>query len=161
MEVAQYSVKPSVAGILLPQFFKLAALCACFYGGVWINFFILGKEIPFWIALLVVSVLAALFVAQLLITKSRAGKYHYDFFSNRVEFYGSRMASILYSDVEGVKISRSVFDRISGTGTIVLSKNFKISTISNYQEIQNYLNQIVQSFKSYRAAQFSAQYAGG
>lgn len=161
MELAQYSVKPNIFSILLPQFFKLAGLCAAFYFGVWVNFFILRREFPLWITAALVFALAALLAVQLLITKARAGRWHYDFFSNRVEFYGEKLKSILYSNVQQVKVSRTIFDNIAGTGTIVLSKDFKISNIPNYAEIQNYLNQLVQSFRTQRVQQYSAQYIGG
>ncbi len=161
MEVAQYSVKPSVSSFLLPQFFKLIGLCAAFYGGIWINFYLLGSQLPLWITILVIIALAGLLTAQLFITKKRANKWHYDFFSNRVEFYGNKLKSILYSNVQYVKVKRSLFERLTGTGTIALSKGFKISHVRNYEEIKNYLNQLIQNFRAYRAQQASARYAAG
>lgn len=158
MEVAQYSIKPNVSSILVPQFFKLIFLCAVFYGGVWINFFLLKKDMPLWIAAGVIVVLILLMIAQIMITKARTGKYHYDFFSNRVEFYGDKLKSVLYSDIQQVKLSRTIFDSFSGTGTLILSKNFKISNIKDYGEIQNYLNQLVQNYSAYRAQQASQQF---
>jgi len=155
MELPQYSVKPSVSRILFPQFFKLAALCALFYGGVWINFFLLRQNFPLWITMALVIILAILFVVQLQLTKAQANKYHYDFFSNRVEFYGDKLKSAMFSNVQEIKTSRNFFDSISGTGTIILSKDFRISNVSNYAEIQNYLNQLIQNFR-----QSSAQEAG-
>jgi len=158
MELPQYSVKPSVGSILFPQFFKLIALCAAFYGGVWINFYLLGAEFPFWITILLIVVLAVLLVAQLLITKSRANRYHYDFYQNRAEFYGEKLKSILFSDIQSVKVSRNIFDSFAGTGTVILSQDFKISNIKNYAEIQNYLNQLVQNYSAYRARELSQQF---
>jgi len=158
MELPQYSAKPSVSRILFPQFFKLAALCLLFYFGVWVNFFLIGADFPFWITVLLAAVLVVLFFAQLAITKSRANRYHYDFFSNRIEFYGDRLKSIMFSDIEEIKLSRNVFDSISGTGTVIIAKSFKISDVSNYLEIQNYLNQLIQNFRQYRAQQFEARY---
>jgi hypothetical protein len=159
MEVAQYSIKPNVASILIPQFFRLIALCALFYAGVWVNFYLLGRYMSPLITLGVIAVLIILLIAQLLITKSRAGKHHYDFFSNRVEFYGDKLKSILYSDIQQVTLRRSVFDNFSGTGTIILSKNFRISNIRDYAEIQKYLNQLIQSYSTMRSQQISQQFS--
>ncbi len=158
MEIAQYSVKPSITSIILPQFFKLIALCAVFYGGVWINFFLLDKKIPSWANITVIFLLLALLGGQLFITKKRAGKYHYDFFTNRIEFYGKKLQSILYSDIQQIIVKRSIFDIITGTGSVVLSKDFKISNISNYEEVKNYVQKLVRNFKSYGVRQASAQY---
>ncbi len=160
MELSQYSIKPSVGSILVPQFFKLIVLCAIFYGGVWLNFFLLKMAMPLWIAGGVIAALIVLMIAQLLITKSRAGKYHYDFFSNRIEFYGEKLKSILYSEIPQVRLSRTIFDSFSGTGTIVLSKNFKIANVRDYSQIQNYLNQLIQSYSSARAQEMSQQFSG-
>jgi len=158
MELAQYSVKPNVGRIVFPQFFRLIFLCAVFYGGVWVNFFLLGRALPLWITAGLIAVLIILMIAQLLITKSRANRYHYDFFSNRIEFYGDKLKSILFSEVQQVKLSRNIFDNLSGTGTIILSKNFKISAVKNYSEIQNYLNQLIHNFSAARTQEISQQF---
>ena len=155
MELPQYSVQPGIGRILIQQFFKLIILCALFYGGVWVNFFLLGADFPLWITITVIAILAVLLVAQMFITKFRAGKYHYDFFQNRVEFYGEKLKSVLFSNVRSVKTSRNIFDILAGTATIALSKDFKISGLKNYLEIQNYLNQLIQNYTSYMAQQFS------
>jgi len=157
MELPQYSVKPSVSRTLFPQFFKLAALWVAFYFGVWINFFLLQMDFPLWLTILLITILIILFFAQLAITKSKVDKYHYDFFSNRVEFYGEKLKSIMYSDIEEIKTSKNIFDSIFGTGTVILSKNFKITNVKNYIEIQNYLNQLIQNFRAYRMQEFTAQ----
>jgi hypothetical protein len=41
----------------------------------------------------------------------------------------------------------------------MLSKDFKISGVKNYLEIQNYLNQLIQSYNAYRAQQSSQQFS--
>lgn len=158
MEVAQYSVKPSIASILLPQFFKLIALCAVFYGGVWVNFFLLGKKLPLWINILVIFLLIALLGGQLFITKRRAGDFRYEFFPNRIEFYGKKLQSILYSEIQQIEVKQSFFDLLTGTGSVVLSKDFKISNISNYEEVKDYIQRLVKNFGAYRSRQLSAQY---
>jgi cytochrome c-type biogenesis protein CcmH/NrfG len=98
---------------------------------VWVNFYLLNAEFPVWITIALVVILAILLIMQLMITRSRSNRYHYDFFSNRVEFYGQRLKSVLFSDVEQMRLNRSFFDRLSGTGTLVLSKDFKIENIKN------------------------------
>lgn len=148
MEQPQYSLKPSISSILLGQIVKLVVLCALFYGGIYMNFKIIEKEVPLWITGLVVIILLALIILQIILTKTKATKHHYDFFSNRIEFFGKKVKSILYQNIAEVKLKRSIFDTISGTGSLILSKDFKITNITNYTEVQNYLNQLIQNYRN-------------
>lgn len=158
MEIAQYSVKPSVRRIVIPQILKLAGLCALFYLGVWANLWLLGYEMPSWIGIVVISVLVLLAVVQVLITNKKAQDWRYSFYSNRIEYEGDRIVSVLFSEVEDVKVKRNVFDLFAGTATIVLSKKFKLKSIPNYKPVADYAYKLTQAFKAQQTAYPQATY---
>ena len=81
----------------------------------------------------------------MLLARAGAKKHYYEFYPNRIEHYGRRVQSILYSDVKGVKLKRNIFDNLTGTGTIILSHKFKMKNIKNFKEMQDYINNLTQN----------------
>lgn|SRR3989338_7550580 len=156
METPQYTINPSAKAISLAQFFQVLLLCLFFYAGIFVNLSILNVKVPFWANILIALFLFFLLLAQTMITVSRAKKYHYDFYEGRIEFYGKKLESVLYQEIETVKVSRNIFDLLSGTGTIILSRKFRIRYVGNYREIQEYINNIVQTFTISRSQQLIA-----
>ncbi len=157
MELAQYTVKPSLTRLLVPQFFKLIALCGMFYGGIIINLNLLGTSMPLIGDVLTIMVLLLLLIAQIFITKKKSANFEYQFFSNRIDYFGERLNSVLYSSVENVDVKRNIFDYFSGTATIALTKDFKLNYVSNYGEVADYIRKLVQSS---RYQQVQATYTG-
>lgn len=147
MEIAQYSVKPSVRRIVIPQILRLVGLCTLFYFGVWVNLWLLSYEMPSWLGIVVVAVLVLLAVVQVLITHKKAQDWRYSFYSNRIEYEGDKISSVVFSEVEDVKIKRNVFDLFAGTATIILSKKFKLRNIPDYKPVADYTYKLTQSFK--------------
>lgn len=148
MEIAQYSVKPSVKRIVIPQIFRLIGLCALFYFGVWANLLLLGYEMPSFVGIIMASVLVVLSIIQVLITHKKAQDWQYSFYQNRVEYAGDKIMSVLFSEVGGVKIKRNIFDLFANTATISLNKRFKLKDISNYKQTADYIYKLVQAFKA-------------
>jgi len=146
MEVPEYIIKPSLKRLLVPQFLRLILLCALFYLGVFINLKLLDKKVPLWFDIALITFLLLLAIAQIFITKKKASNWRYEFYSNRIEYFGDRLSSVLYSDIPEIKLKRNVFDLISNTSTIVLGK-FKMNYVSNYDEIAKYINNIIENYK--------------
>jgi len=148
MEEPQYSVSPSVGAVAVMQIAQLVLLCGFFYAGIIVNLSFLKMALPLWANLLAIVLLVFLSAVQIVITISKAKKYRYDFYPNRIEFYGKRLQSILYSEIGAVKTRRDFADLLAGTAMIVLSKKFKIKNIKNCRQIQEYINNLVQAFSS-------------
>jgi len=160
MEQPQYSVSPSVRAIVLPHIFQLALLSLFFYAGIFVNLSILKIAVPFWANISIALLLVILSLIQVEITAKKAKQFHYDFYPARIEFCGKRVESLLYSEIESVKISRELADSFSGTGTISLSKKFSIKNVKNYKEIQEYINNIIRAYQTAgRQQQFTEQAA--
>lgn len=148
MEIAQYSVSPSVRRIVIPQILKLTGLCALFYFGIWVNLWLLAYDMPSLLGIIVIAALVILSVVQVLITHKKAQDWKYSFYSNRIDYEGDRISSMVFSDVEEVKVKRNVFDVFANTATIVLNKRFKLKSISNYKQVADYIYKLTQAYKA-------------
>lgn len=146
MELPQYSTKPSIKRLLIPQFLRLIVLCALFYFGVWINLKLLKMEVPLWFDILVIAFLLVLAIVQVLITRKKAENWRYEFYSNRIEYFGDRLSSVVYSDIPSIAVKRNIFDLLANTATLVLGK-FRMRHLSNYEEISKYINSLVEAYR--------------
>ena len=145
MELPIYSVEPKLARILFGTAAKLLILWVLFYCGILINAKLLALELRLGIQLIVGLLLLLLFAGQLGLTAAKARAWRYDFYSNRVEFAGSRLHSLLYSNAGQPVLRRGLLDLLAGTGTIVLTKKFKLIGIENYAELQNWLSSFLRA----------------
>ncbi len=146
MELPQYTIRPAIRRLLVPQFLKLIALCALFYFGVWINLKLLERQVPIWFDIAVIAFLLILAIAQAFITRKRAENWRYEFYSNRIEYFGDRLSSVLYSDIPSIVVKRNVFDLLANTATLALGK-FRIRYLTNYEEISKYINSLVEAYR--------------
>lgn len=147
METPQYTLYINKTPILVQHFFQLLILSIFFYFGAVINMSLLNMKISLTIKLSIIFFLSFLTLLQMLITYSKTKKYRYNFYDNRIEFIGKKVESLPYSDIEYIKVKRNIFDIIAGTGTIVLSKKFKIRYVNDYTNIQQYIENWVRYAK--------------
>ncbi len=152
MEIAQYSVKPSIKRIVIPQILRLVVLCALFYGAFWVNIWLLAFEMPSWLGIAVIAALVVLAVIQVIITRKKAQDWRYSFYQNRIEYAGDRISSALFSEVEEIKIKRNIFDLFANTATVSLNKKFKLKNIPDYKPVADYAYKLVQAYKSQQAS---------
>lgn len=145
-EIPQYAIKPKLIRLLIPQFLKLVVLCGLFYLGILLNLYLLQIDAPSWLNLVVIGMLVLLLIIQILITHKKAQDWRYEFYSNRLDYFGDRMNSLLYSNIFDIKIKRNFFDLLSGTATIALSKDFKINYVGNYEEVARYCQGLAQAY---------------
>jgi hypothetical protein len=96
----------------------------------------------------VVAVLVLLAVVQILITHKKAQDWRYSFYSNRIDYEGDKISSVVFSEVGDVKIKRNVFDLFAGTATLILSKKFKLRNIPDYKPVADYAYKLVQAYKA-------------
>jgi hypothetical protein len=72
------------------------------------------------------------------------GKYQYLFYTDRVDFEGKKTKTFMFNDFTEAKLKQGIFDKMFGTGSITLSKDFSIGPISNVAQMKSYLEQLVQ-----------------
>ena len=145
MELPQYTLRPNTNRMVVPWIFKLLGLSALFYFGVFFNAkYALGTSVPSYINLLIFLFLIILIATQTVLYHVKFGKYQYLFYTNRVDFEGKKTKTFMFDDFTEAKLKQGMFDKMFGTGSIVLSKGFSIGPISNVAQMKSYLEQLVQ-----------------
>lgn len=143
-----YVIRPNIRRILVPDTLKTLLLCIIFYFAIkmnlrlFIKYRILNTAVPDYIYYLIISVLALLFVIELLNSYRKNSTAAYDFYPDRIEFYGPKSWTLYYNQIEQVKPKKNFIDRIFDTGTIQLASKIKIKNISYVDQIVQYINQL-------------------
>lgn len=145
MELPQYTLRPNTNRMVVPWIFKLLGLSALFYFGVFFNAkYALRTSVPSYINLLIFLFLIILIATQTVLYHVKFGKYQYLFYTNRVDFEGKKTKTFMFDDFTEAKLKQGIFDKMFGTGSITLSKDFSIGPISNVAQMKSYLEQLVQ-----------------
>lgn len=158
MDVAQYSIKPSLPRELFPSFIKLVLLSVAFFVGIIINLRLLNIKPPMQIVLLIVVLLVVLSAVQVLLTHMNLTKIQYNFFIDHIEKEGKNPSRVYYNQVQGIEFKRSFFDKMFGTGTIVLLPDFRIDKVGNAKQVFYYVQQLVQRAGGVSGLQVQQQY---
>ena len=147
MDLPLYSTKPNIVRVLVPKVLKLLGLAVLLYAGVWLNLFVMSKQIPSSINYLIIAFIFLLVLVEILLTYLRTLKDKYYFFVGRLEFRGKQVRTLDFRYVTDMVVSENFVDKILGTGTIVVQPDFRIENISNCDKVFAYLQQLVQRVK--------------
>lgn len=145
MDYPQYTLKPDLKRIMIPQLLKLIVLCGIFYSGIIFNLKILKIDAPIHINILVIIVLFILVLLQTILSHVKSSKLEYKFYQDRIEFNNNK---IYYKEIPEIKLKQNFFDKLFDTKTIILGK-FKISAITNYNEMYAYIEKLAQAVRGY------------
>lgn len=143
-EVPEYVIRPNAARMLMPQLVITIALAIVFYVGIAINVYLLGITIPGTIKILIASVLALLIIIQGMLTYVQVSKTQYTIYKNRIQIGGTKPIYIMFNAVQELKQKKTFFDRMFNTGTIILAPNLRLNAVSNFDQVFNYINQVLQ-----------------
>lgn len=139
MELPQYTARPKKARALLPEALKLLALGAVFYVGILLNMNLLEISFSANLNIIIMSAIAVLVALQLLLSYLSLSRTSYDFYLDRIEISGKRPRSAHYYDISAPKIMKGTFDRIFGTGSIILAPKMRLDHIDKPDAVLNYL----------------------
>ena len=152
MELPQYKVKPNTIRMVIPWIFKLLALCALFYVGIFINVKLLLKStIPTLVNVFIVIFLLVLVIVQIVLYHLKFGKFKYVFFTNRIDYESNKPETFLFTDYKESHLKQNSLDQMFGTGTIVINNTFNLGPISNAKQVFNYLQQLIKYFENAHA----------
>lgn len=158
VELPQYTLKPHINSMLAPWILKLLGLSIVLYAGVFLNIrlgMISGVDrIPPAINLFIFALLIVLVVSQVVIYHVKFANYKYLFFTDRIEFKGKKSVTFRLFDFTEAQLKQGVFDKMFNTGTLIISKDFRIGPIPNASQVKGYLEQLV---KYYRYSQSKSQ----
>lgn len=144
MELPLYTIRSDVLRILLPKAVKLIGLAVLLYTGIWLNLFMMKKSIPDTINYLIIAIIFVLVLIEALLTYNKTMKNKYYFFQGRIEFRGRQPKTMDFRYIKGISVSRDFLDKILNTGTIGIQPGFRIESIKNPDQVNAYLQQLVQ-----------------
>ena len=153
----RYIIKASEARVLRPQALKVVGLCALFYGGVWVNAFLLGWDIPSVVNLLIFIILGVLIILELIMQFLKTKK-------TKIELYIDRMIvktnkdedTIMWGQASPPNIEMNALDKIFGTATLDIGSS-NMSYVKHPEQMQQYIEQYRRYGVYY--AQYAAQQA--
>ena len=158
MELPQYTTKPSVTRMIVPEFLKMFSLSMLFYFGIKLNFYFLSIQAKSYWDVIIIAALALLSLVQVMISNSKTTAETYNFYSNRIERIGGKKPmQILFADVKNLTTAKNLFDNLFGTSKITLEPNFEMKFIKNANQIYFYIQKLIQS---YRYSVYSQYYTG-
>jgi len=144
-----YSTKPNLKRVLIPDTLKTLILCLVFYFAIKINIdlFVKYRLIKFLVPDLVYTVIAVvlvlLFIIQILNNYRKHGLAHYVFYPAYLEFGGKKVQYLQYNQIPNIVLKHNFIDKIFKTGTIFISKQFKIESVKNAEQIKDYLSKLI------------------
>ncbi len=151
MELPQYTLKPHINSMLAPWIMKLLGLSILFYGGIFavVKVGMLSgiDSIPPTINLFIVAVLITAVASQVVIYHVKFGKYRYLFFTDRIEYQAKKTITFRFLDFQEATLKQGAFNKMFNTGTLVLSKDFKVGPIPDAKQMKGYLEQLVKYYR--------------
>ena len=140
----EYVIKPNATRVIIPQILLTSVLAVIFYIGIALNVYLLRIRIPSSINTLIFAVLGLLVIIQALLSYLQTSKTQYLVYRNRIQIEGPKQQYIMFNTIQGIKISKNIFDRMLNTGTIIIEPKIKIQAIPNFDQNYVYLNQMMQ-----------------
>ena len=143
-----YVIRPNIRRILIPDTLKTLALCIVFYFAIKMNlslflkYRIINNVVPGYVYYLIMFVLSLLFVIELLNTYRKNSSAAYDFYPDRIEFYGPKPWTLYYNQIQQVEGKKNFLDNMFGTGTIKLTPKVSIDNIAYADQMVQYINQL-------------------
>ncbi len=135
-----YRIKPSHSRFILVELSKLVALGSLLYFSAYLNLYLLGIEMQIQHHLILAAAVLILLAVEIVLGTKKENSTFYDFYQDRIMMYTPKMAKkIMYAEISGPRIQKNIFDLIAKSGTIVLSKDFKIKGIDNFEEVMEYV----------------------
>jgi len=148
MENAFYVLQQYAKKAYLSKMILILILGVVFFFGIWLNLNLLrvGDSTKSVILSLVAIFMLLLALIQTFLTYKKTKKNPYYFYNNRIVF---RTKQVFFGNIQNVYLERSFFDKIFGTGTIVLHPYMKMKNVTNSENMMNYVKQLVQRAKQY------------
>ncbi len=141
-EFPEYIIKPDTLRAIVPTIVVTFVLALVFYGGIALNIYLLGIQVPGSITVLIFSVLGLLVIMQALLTYVRTSHTKYYVYKNRIQFVGQKENYIMFNTVNDIKLSKNFIDTFFRTGTITMQPNLTIKGITNPEQTFTYLKQM-------------------
>lgn len=154
MELPQYTLKPHNNRMVVPWIFGLLMLSILFYFGIYFNVkFALQSDVPPSINMFIMAFCIVIVVFQLVRYHIQFAKYQYLFYADRIEFQGKKTKVFMLKDTEEITVKKNIFDNMFKTGSIKLSKKFKVGPIINTSQMQAYIQKLVDYNRKYMVRQ--------
>ncbi len=138
----QYVLKPNLKRLFIPQIFKLIALGALLYLGVYVNIEVFEIGLSKNIFYMIYAAITLIITSDLILIYLKYSKQAYDFYSDRVEIKGKRPETIYFSQILNISFKRNFLDKIFNTGTIILGDS-EIISVENSNRVYFYIQKLV------------------
>ncbi|MBS3123497.1 hypothetical protein J4437_02560 [Candidatus Woesearchaeota archaeon] len=141
-EKPQYVLNQSMMRALLPKLFSLLVLSLIFYGGILLNLELLSLSSDIVSSIKLISIIVLVFLVFFWFFLSwRQARASYLFFNNRISF---RNKTINYVNILSSSSSQNILDKLFKTYSLNLGNGFVVKHISQEQQIESYVNQMIQ-----------------
>lgn len=147
-EQPQYVLKPNLKRLFIPQIFKLAALGAMLYLGVYVNIVLLGIDVSKSAFHIIDAAVALVVAADLAMIYMRYLKCAYYFYSSRVEVIDKKTNVVYFSSAPALSFKRNFLDRVFNTGTILVG-NVELKSVENSNQVYFYIQKLMEYGKNY------------
>jgi hypothetical protein len=143
-----YTVRPVIKKVVIKEIIKMIGLCAVFFAGVIV--FLSSLKIPssaiiYLLTSLMLVVMAGL---QVFITYGKTKPIIYKYYADRIEVVGApKLQTFYFSQIEDATITQNIFDKITNTASLKLSKKGSLENISNSPEIATYTQRLIDASK--------------
>jgi hypothetical protein len=135
LDIPKFKVRPNPNRFLIDKVLMLVGLGILLYIMIYVDYYLLDKDVPLAVNLLVIIGVVLLCVLELIVSYVRYGNYSYEFHEKRIVINGYQSRSIDYSDIHNVSYSTNFLDTWLKTGSIVLElkdgKHVKLKYLNN------------------------------
>lgn len=153
LENLQYKVKPKLLRVIIPKAFLLIMLGILLYIGIWINFYLIPKEMPTFINIVLIIFVILLLIMDFILSYIHYSVYEYRFYDQHIELdFGRKEGeSIEYSKIKNIDYKRNLWDNIFDTGNLVLNikdeygykTNINVPFIEHSKNYYMYLKKVI------------------
>ena len=130
----QYTTKPDLKRLIVGHSFISLLLLVIFGGVLLLNLFLLKVELDLLVYVIVFVVMLILFCLDLILFYTKSQYLDYNFYLDKIE---AGKKSLQLANVESISTKINIFDKLFGTGTLVLKPKLKLYALTNAKQVED------------------------
>ena len=142
-EALQYTARPDLKRIIIPEVLKTLILCLVFFAGV-VAMIVSLRMTPHKLTYPGVGVLLViLFIVQIILTVVKMKKVRYEYYPTNIKILDDKPKTILLREIEEVTLKTNAIDKIFKTATIQLGTKGHLDYLKNTSQSFPYTQKLV------------------
>ena len=120
LDIPKYSIRPRAERFLIDKILILFGLGILLYIGIYVNYYLLGRDIPVSLNIIFITSIVLLCIIELILCYLKYSNYNYTFYDTKVIINKNKKTEINYSEIKQISYATNFIDKRIKTGSIIL-----------------------------------------